>query len=73
MHSVRERGMRKTSASMVGLGVCGLLAILLWSEASWAKPKKSTFLLCKCTCRADDVLGKHPLRQYRWRLVHDVA
>jgi len=52
--------MRKTWTSMVGLGGCGLLGVLLLSDASWALPKKtSTWLLCKCTCRADDVLGKH--------------
>jgi hypothetical protein len=32
---------------------------VVWSSVSEAlPPKKNTFLLCKCTCRAEDELGK---------------
>jgi hypothetical protein len=51
--------MRKTWTSTVGLAACGLFGVLLWSDSSWALPKKSTYLLCKCTCRATDAAGKH--------------
>lgn len=45
--------------SIAGLGACSLLGVLLLSDASWAAPKKgSTYLLCKCTCKAEDELGK---------------
>ena len=57
--------MRKTWTSIIGLGACGLFGVLLSSDASWALAKKgSTWLLCKCTCRADDVLGKHHYGTY---------
>ena len=50
--------MRTTWTSIAGLGACSLLAVLLLSDASWAEPKKSTYWTCKCTCEAEDVLGK---------------
>jgi hypothetical protein len=52
--------MRKTLTLMIALVACGLLGVLLASDASWAKPKKGNmWLLCKCTCRADDKNGNH--------------
>ena len=50
--------MRHAWISITGLGACSLLGALLLSDVSWAKPKKDTYLLCKCTCRAEDELGK---------------
>jgi hypothetical protein len=51
--------MRHAWTSIVGLGACSLLGVLLLSDAGWAAPKKgSPYLLCKCTCRAEDELGK---------------
>ena len=50
--------MQNTRTSIAGLALCGLLAVLLLPETSWAKPTKDTYLLCKCTCRAEDELGK---------------
>jgi hypothetical protein len=50
--------MRNTWTSRVGLGACSLLAVLLLSDASWARPKVTTYVTCKCTCRAEDELGK---------------
>jgi hypothetical protein len=50
--------MRNTWTSIVGLGACSVLGVLLLSDASWAKPKKSSYVTCKCTCEAEDVLGK---------------
>jgi len=50
--------MRKTLTSTIAVMACGLLGVLLASDASWAKPKKgSTYLLCKCTCFAQDAEG----------------
>jgi hypothetical protein len=50
--------MRNTWTSIACLGACSLLGVLLLSDASWARPKKSTYFSCKCTCQAEDVLGK---------------
>ena len=50
--------MRNTWTSIAGLGACSLLGVLLLSDPSWARPKKSTYVTCKCTCEAEDVLGK---------------
>jgi hypothetical protein len=50
--------MRNAWTSIAGLGACSLLGVLLLSDASWAAPKKSTYWTCKCTCEAEDVLGK---------------
>jgi hypothetical protein len=49
--------MRNTWTSIAGLGVCSLLGVLLLSDAAWAVPKKY-YVTCKCTCEAEDVLGK---------------
>jgi hypothetical protein len=49
--------MRKTWTSIAGLGACSLLGVLLLSDASWARPKQ-TYFTCRCTCQAEDVLGK---------------
>ncbi len=49
--------MRTTWTLVVGLAACSVLGVLLWSDASWARPK-NTYLQCKCTCRAEDELGK---------------
>ena len=49
--------MRNTWTSIAGLGACSLLGVLLLSDASWAAPKKY-YVTCKCTCEAEDVLGK---------------
>jgi hypothetical protein len=51
--------LRKRCTLIAGLGACGLLGAILWPDPTWALPKKSTWLWCKCTCRADDELGKH--------------
>lgn len=51
--------MRHAWTSVVGLGACSLLGFLLLSNVSWAAPKKgSTYLQCRCTCQAEDELGK---------------
>jgi hypothetical protein len=51
--------MRNAWTSLVGLGTWSFLGVLLLSDVSWAAPKKgSTYLLCKCTCAAEDELGK---------------
>jgi hypothetical protein len=50
--------MRNTWTSIAGLGACSLLGVLLLSDASWAAPKKDSYVTCKCTCEAEDVLGK---------------
>lgn len=49
--------MRNSWISITGLGVCSLLGVLLLSDPSWARPKKTNYVTCKCTCRAEDVLG----------------
>jgi hypothetical protein len=49
--------MRNTWTSIVGLGACSLLGVLLLSDAALALPKKY-YVTCKCTCEAEDVLGK---------------
>ena len=50
--------MKKTVTLIIALVACGVLGILLSSDASWARPKKSNeFLLCKCTCFARDAQG----------------
>lgn len=49
--------MQTTWTSIAGLGACSLLTVLLLSDASWAAPKES-YVTCKCTCEAEDVLGK---------------
>src|SRR5262245_35050856 len=55
----KEQSMRNAWTSLLGLGACSFLGVLLLSDVSWAAPKKgSTYLLCKCTCRAEDELGK---------------
>ena len=41
-----------------GLGICSLFSVLLLSDVSWAAPKKGSYVTCKCTCEAEDVLGK---------------
>ena len=54
--------MRHAWTSIVGLGACSLLGVLLLSDASWAAPKKgSTYLQCRCTCAAEGELGKTQL------------
>lgn len=50
--------MRNSWNSMAGLAACGFLAVVLLPDAGWARPKGKTYLLCKCTCRAEDELGK---------------
>ena len=50
--------MRNTWTSIIGLGACSVLGILLLSDPSWARPKKTNYVTCKCTCRAEDELGK---------------
>lgn len=40
-------------------GLCMVLGLLVQSDISWAKPKKTnTYWSCKCTCRWEDELGK---------------
>ena len=50
--------MRNTWTSIGGVAACSLLGVLLLSDASWARPKITTYVTCKCTCEAEDVLGK---------------
>lgn len=56
--SRKEQSMRTTWTSIAGLGACSLLGVLLLSDTSWAVPKKGSAYTCKCTCEAEDVLGK---------------
>jgi hypothetical protein len=52
--------MRKILTLTIALVACGLIGVLLSSDASWARPKGGkTWLLCKCTCRYDDGKGNH--------------
>ena len=51
--------MRMTWTLAVSLAASSFLGVVLWSDAGWARPKTTTYLLCKCTCRAEDELGKY--------------
>jgi len=56
MHS---SNIQKNWTLVAGLGVFSLLGLVLSSDVTGAKPKgTSSWLLCKCTCRAEDELGK---------------
>lgn len=50
--------MRHPWTVLVGLGACCLFSVVLLADDSWAKPKKTTYWSCKCTCRWVDELGK---------------
>lgn len=50
--------MRYSWTLPVGLGVCCFFGLVLLSDVGWAKPKKTTYWSCKCTCRWVDELGK---------------
>ncbi len=47
-------------AQIASLVAFASLAAPFLIEAAWSKPKPtSTWLLCKCTCRATDAQGNH--------------
>ncbi len=61
----KDIGMRSNGARsrgrwllLAGTGLCTVLSLVLQADNSWARPKKTTYWSCKCTCRWVDTLGK---------------
>jgi hypothetical protein len=59
MVSVTLEKMRRACLSIAVLGLCSFASVLLFSDDSWARPKKTgTYWACKCACRWVDAQGQ---------------